>query len=67
MKRLEFINVTDSDVAGGLGDALGVNESSRRRIRVQVMKDFWRKERKQQQRTRPCMRSYSTTRLGHSG
>ena len=47
MKRLEFINVTGSDAAASLSDALGVDDSSRRRIRVQVMKDFWRKEKKQ--------------------
>jgi len=50
MKQLEFINVAGSD----LGDAMGVDESSRRRIRVQVMKDFWRKEKKQK-RTPSCM------------
>jgi hypothetical protein len=67
MERLEFINVKSSDVATSLGDALSVNESSRRRIRVQVMKDFWRKERKQQQRTPPRRENQSTTRLGHLG
>jgi hypothetical protein len=62
MKRLEFINVTASDAAAGLCDALGVNDSSRRRIRVQVMKDFWRKE-KQQKRILPCMTSPSRASL----
>lgn len=60
MKRLEFINVTGSDVAAGFGNAVGVDESSRRRIRVQVMKDFWRKEKKQK-RILPCMKSLPTT------
>jgi hypothetical protein len=65
MKRLEFINVTGSDAAAGLSDALGVNDSSRRRIRVQVMKDFWRKEKKQKKRILPCMASHSPASLWH--
>jgi hypothetical protein len=60
MKQLEFINVTSSDVAASLGDTLSVDETSRRRIRVQVMKDFWRKERGQQGLP-PCMTSLATT------
>ena len=65
MKRLEFINVTGSGVATDRGDVLSVNDSSRRRIRVQVMKDFWRKERKQRG-SPPGMKSHSIPRLGHS-
>jgi len=60
MKQLEFISVTSSDVAAGLdAGALGVDKSSRRRIRVQVMKDFRRKEKKQQ-RIIPCTTNPST-------
>jgi len=65
MKRLEFINMSGSDGAAGLGDALSVTRSSRRRIRVQVMKDFWRKERRQK-RVLPCTTSSFVTLFQYS-
>jgi hypothetical protein len=43
---MEFINITTTR-QGGVEDVLQVGKTNRHRIRVQVMKDFRRKEQKQ--------------------